>query len=300
MPRPVSPRGVDQELPRLGLATCSSGPEPSVVSLAMLAGLTQWRWRVQHFRTRACPTATEAVGQVTGLPGRHLDAWLMPAVGLQRAVRAGGGLRRAVGGRGDARGPESGPGAGLIATTPASCGRSPRRWICRSSRWSPAGGATSEAFHLPRFPDGVDAVLLDEVADPDGAAAAPSPGPPDHGAAGRRCGRGHARGPRGAGVRAPRSSGARRPDRHPGPGLPQACRSAGDRRAGPPPPVPSRRRALRPSRVGAVAGSAWPTPRTRRSAATSPTRSRRWRRWAPISSSSRRCATSPCPIGSTW
>ena len=46
--------------------------------LSMLAGLTQRRWRVQHFRTRACPTATEAVGQVTGLPGRHLDAWLMP------------------------------------------------------------------------------------------------------------------------------------------------------------------------------------------------------------------------------
>ena len=44
----------------------------------MLAGLTQRRWRVQHFRTRACPTATEAVGQVTGLPERHLDAWLMP------------------------------------------------------------------------------------------------------------------------------------------------------------------------------------------------------------------------------
>src|SRR5207245_1519622 len=38
----------------------------------------QWRWRVQHFRTRACPTATEAVGQVSGLPGRQLDAWLMP------------------------------------------------------------------------------------------------------------------------------------------------------------------------------------------------------------------------------
>src|SRR5260370_42176737 len=66
------------DLPRLALATPATGPEPSLASLAMLAGLTQRRWRVQHFRTRACPMATEAVGQVTGLPGRHLDAWLMP------------------------------------------------------------------------------------------------------------------------------------------------------------------------------------------------------------------------------
>ena len=66
------------EFPRLALATAATGPEPSLASLAILAGLTQRRWRVQHFRTRACPTATEAVGQVTGLPGRHIDAWLMP------------------------------------------------------------------------------------------------------------------------------------------------------------------------------------------------------------------------------
>src|SRR5271170_3273979 len=66
------------EFPRLALATRATGPEPSLASLAILAGLTHRRWRVQHFRTRACPTATEAVGQVTGLPGRHLDAWLMP------------------------------------------------------------------------------------------------------------------------------------------------------------------------------------------------------------------------------
>src|SRR6266446_6091395 len=65
-------------LPRLALATPAAGPEPSLVSLAWLAGLAERRWRVQHFRSRACPTATEAVGQASGLPGRHLDAWLMP------------------------------------------------------------------------------------------------------------------------------------------------------------------------------------------------------------------------------
>ena len=66
------------EVPRLALATAAAGPEPSVMALALLAGLTEKCWRVQHFRTRACPTVTEVVGQVTGLPGRHLDSWLMP------------------------------------------------------------------------------------------------------------------------------------------------------------------------------------------------------------------------------
>ena len=65
-------------LPRLALAVPGSGPEPSPASLGLLAGLSSMRWRVQHFRSRACPTGTEAVGQATGLPGRHLDAWLMP------------------------------------------------------------------------------------------------------------------------------------------------------------------------------------------------------------------------------
>src|ERR1700747_1223519 len=64
--------------PRLALATPASGPEPSPASLGWLAGLTERRWRVQHFRSRACPTVTEVVGQVTGLAGRDLDGRLMP------------------------------------------------------------------------------------------------------------------------------------------------------------------------------------------------------------------------------
>src|SRR4051795_7950320 len=65
-------------LSRLALATPATGPEPSIASLGWLAGLTELRMRVQHFRSRACPTVTEVVGQVTGLAGRHLDSWLMP------------------------------------------------------------------------------------------------------------------------------------------------------------------------------------------------------------------------------
>ena len=76
---PAFPAGIRMiNLPRLALTTPASGPEPSLASLALLSGLSERRWRVQHFRARACPTTTEAVGQATGLPGRHLDAWLMP------------------------------------------------------------------------------------------------------------------------------------------------------------------------------------------------------------------------------
>ena len=44
----------------------------------MLAGLSQFGLKTQHFRCRACPTGTEAIHRLTGLPGRHLDDWLMP------------------------------------------------------------------------------------------------------------------------------------------------------------------------------------------------------------------------------
>jgi cobyrinic acid a,c-diamide synthase len=65
------------KLPRIALAIPSESPEPSPASLALLAGLSERRWRVQHFRSRACPYGTPAVEQITGRPGRHLDDWLM-------------------------------------------------------------------------------------------------------------------------------------------------------------------------------------------------------------------------------
>lgn len=65
-------------LPRLALATSAAGPEPGVAGLAMLAGLSERGWKVQHFRSWACPVTRQVVGPITGLPGRHLDAWLMP------------------------------------------------------------------------------------------------------------------------------------------------------------------------------------------------------------------------------
>lgn len=70
-------------LPRLALATQSDDEEPSLVSLAMLAGLGQNQLRVQHFRCLARPFGTTCVRQASGLPGRHLDAWLMPRESLR-------------------------------------------------------------------------------------------------------------------------------------------------------------------------------------------------------------------------
>ena len=151
------------EFPRLALATPATGPEPSLASLAMLAGLTQRRWRVQHFRTRACPTATEAVGQVTGLPGRHLDAWLMPPelcrVLFARAARS---AELAV-----VEGTLDEPVSPRMFTSCDCPGRleadRSMRSTCRSSRWFRAARATPDIFHLPRLPEGVDAILLDEL-----------------------------------------------------------------------------------------------------------------------------------------
>ncbi|GIW89439.1 MAG: cobyrinic acid a,c-diamide synthase [Isosphaeraceae bacterium] len=65
-------------LPRLALATSAAGPEPGVAAVALLSGLSRLGWRVQHFRSWACPVTRQVVGPITGLPGRHLDAWLMP------------------------------------------------------------------------------------------------------------------------------------------------------------------------------------------------------------------------------
>jgi cobyrinic acid a,c-diamide synthase len=153
------------EFPRLALATPAEDPEPSVACLAMLAGLThRKRWRVQHFRTRACPTATEAVGQVTGLPGRHLDAWLMPAEvcrGLFARAAASAELAIVEGMLAEPKSAES----------CTSCPPGDLRPIARALDLPvvavvSCGARNAESLHLPCLPDGIDAVLLDGLVDP--------------------------------------------------------------------------------------------------------------------------------------
>ncbi len=152
-------------IPRLGLSTSGAGAEPSAASLALMAGLAHKGLRVQHFRTLACPLATEVVGQATGLPGRHLDSWLMPdtfcrsvfargAAGCDLAV-VEGSLEASEGMRApmacDSQGPLSPIAEALDLPIVAVIS-------CRDM------GA--ESFHLPSLPEGAEAILLDEVEHP--------------------------------------------------------------------------------------------------------------------------------------
>ncbi len=159
------PRCGEHDFRRLALATPATGPEPSIASLAMLAGLTQRRWRVQHFRTRACPTATEAVSQVTGLPGRHLDAWLMPpSVCRGLFARAAFSAELAV--------VEGTLGDTASARSYTSCDRPGDLGPIATALDLPIVAVVRcqatdfDSLHLPRLPEGADAVFIDELADP--------------------------------------------------------------------------------------------------------------------------------------
>lgn len=154
------------EVPRLALAITAAGPEPSVMALALLAGLTQKRRRVQHFRTRACPTATEVVGQVAGLPGRHLDSWLMPDA-LCRSLFLRG-MQAA----------ELGVVEGTLETpfTAQSCTQRDLPGNLKGVAAAldlpvvaviPAADRAEAVFHLPRLPEGVCGVLIDRLDDPE-------------------------------------------------------------------------------------------------------------------------------------
>lgn len=63
--------------PRLALATPPHASVPAAATLACLAALATKGLRAQYFRSRARPFGTPAITQATGLPGRHLDSWLM-------------------------------------------------------------------------------------------------------------------------------------------------------------------------------------------------------------------------------
>jgi cobyrinic acid a,c-diamide synthase len=152
------------EFPRLALATSAEEGEPSVACLSMLAGLTQRRLRVQHFRTRACPTATEAVGQVTGLPGRHLDAWLMPPeVCRELFTRASRSAELSL-----VEGTLDEPKSSVSYTScdfPGDLRPIVQALDLPVVAVVKCRAGVSESLHLPRLPEGIDAVLLDELTD---------------------------------------------------------------------------------------------------------------------------------------
>lgn len=151
-------------LPRLALATPATGSDPSYASIAWLAGLTSKRWRVQHFRSHACPTATEAVGQVTGLPGRHLDSWLMPDPVLRTLFARGAQRADLALVEGTLESVET-----LFAARKA-CDMPGRLAPIVEALALPVVAvvrcAKGEDFHLPRIPIDVDAVFLDGLENP--------------------------------------------------------------------------------------------------------------------------------------
>jgi len=153
-------------LPRLALAVPGSGPEPSPASLGLLSGLTSLGWRVQHFRARACPTGTEAVGQATGLPGRHLDSWLMPPEVCRKVFARG------------ARGADLAVVEGTLDRL-ATVRPLDREHYDEPGRLGPIAVALDlptvalvscarlANLHLPTLPAGIDAILIDGLEDPE-------------------------------------------------------------------------------------------------------------------------------------
>ena len=253
---------------------------------------------MQHFRTRACPTATEAVGQVTGLPGRHLDAWLMPPeVCRELFARASRSAELSL-----VEGTLDEPNS---VNSYTSCDYpGDLRPIAQAldlpvvAVVSCRAGA-SGSLHLPRLPDGIDAVLLDELTD---AAALPG--------LKRLFGLGAklpvigaielAPAARAALEKAPRDR--RLPDELIA-ALAEAFWKHADLEAigalARSRPLPERIE-VGPQRAAGAAGFAWVTRRTKHSADISPTQWRHSKHWGPTFSSFRRFVTNGFRTASTW
>lgn len=153
-------------IPRLALAVPTPEAEPTAASLGLMAGLAELGWRVQHFRARACLTETRAIGEITGLPGRHLDAWLMPAEVCQKVFAQGAGDADLAIVEGTLDSPE--------AFGPLECDRYGRPGhlgsIVRSLNLPTVATIACprrDGLHLPRLPQEVDAVLIDQLEAPE-------------------------------------------------------------------------------------------------------------------------------------
>jgi cobyrinic acid a,c-diamide synthase len=66
-------------LPRIALGSLQPQVDSQPLAWALLAALTSRGFQVQHFLSRACFTARDAVPSITGLQSRHLDSWSMSA-----------------------------------------------------------------------------------------------------------------------------------------------------------------------------------------------------------------------------
>jgi cobyrinic acid a,c-diamide synthase len=149
-------------MPRLALATPALGPDPSVAGLALLAGLTELGITVQHFRARACPVGSRIIGEVTGLPGRHLDSWLMPPDVCRGIFARGASRARLAIVEGTLEAEDDAPRSGGPACPchqPGALGPLVEALDLPVVAVVPC--ARLEGFHLPRLPARADAILLD-------------------------------------------------------------------------------------------------------------------------------------------
>lgn len=151
-------------LPRLALATLPFGPEPAPACLALLAAWSANGSSAQHFRSWACPIGTASIAAATGLPGRHLDAWLMP-LEVCRAVFG--------------RGARHGDLAVVEGTLHDEALVADRGHQARPGNLAPIAEALDlptvavipcpslHGLHIPELPKRVDALILDGLENPE-------------------------------------------------------------------------------------------------------------------------------------
>ena len=151
-------------LPRLALATSCVSPEPAPAVLAMLSGLASRQWRVQHFRSRARPIGDDCLRRVTGLPGRHLDGWLMSCETLREVfVRGCRHADLAV-----VEGTLDENAVPIDLRLPDRPGRlAPIVRALDLPRIAVIPAQPADSFHLPPLPRDIDAAILDGLDDPE-------------------------------------------------------------------------------------------------------------------------------------
>ncbi|MFO0959780.1 MAG: cobyrinic acid a,c-diamide synthase [Isosphaeraceae bacterium] len=151
-----------QPADRLAIAVPPGGPAVAPGTLAVLGAMTRLGNRTQHYATRACLDDNEQVIRATGLPGRHLDAWLMPPDLLRRVfMRSSRGCNLAV-----VEGTWDPDPAGLVLFDRPGC-LEPASRILNLARVALIPCRDLPVGHWPRFPSGVDAVILDGLDRPE-------------------------------------------------------------------------------------------------------------------------------------
>lgn len=125
---------------------------------ALLAALCRRGVQVQHFLSRACFTPWEAAPSITGLASRHLDSWSMtPEICRELFLRGAGDCDLAL-------------VEGSLTDEPIATTLTHSR-LAEISRWlalpriAILDVSRLASCHLPRRPEGLEGVLLDQLSD---------------------------------------------------------------------------------------------------------------------------------------